>query len=71
MSGHPEERLLTRLGIGLRAVAAADYELAAAVVDGAVPNVSSLGGSHAQNQLFDEICELSCRRARSATAAAA
>lgn len=70
MSDHPEARLLTRLGIGLRAFAAADYALAAAVLTSALPKLSSLGGSGAQNKLFEEICELSWRRSGASISAA-
>lgn len=57
--------LLLRLGLGLRAFAAGDYELAAPILDTAVSRVSEVGGSHAQNQLFVRIASLSWERARS------
>jgi hypothetical protein len=55
--------LLVRLGVGLRAFAAGDYELAAPILDAALSRVSELGGSHAQNQLFTRITSLSWQRA--------
>jgi hypothetical protein len=67
----PQARLLAQMGVGLRAFAARDFEIAAAVLATAVPKVSLLGGSHAQNQLFEEIEELSWVRAQALTPAAA
>lgn len=67
----PQTKLLAQMGVGLRAFAARDFEIAAAVLATAVPNVSLLGGSHAQNQLFEEIEELSWVRAQALTPAAA
>jgi hypothetical protein len=64
-------KLLTQMGVGLRALAAKDYELSAVVLASAVPKVSVLGGSHAQNQLFKDIANLSWERARPPTLAAA
>ncbi len=63
--------LLAQMGIGLRALAAGDYELASAVLAAAVPSVSDLGGSHAQNQLFRDIADHSWTRAQTMTRAAA
>ena len=61
--------LLAQLAVGLRAFAAADYELAASVLDTAAQRVSELGGSHAQNQLFVEIADYCWERARTKVAA--
>ncbi|MBW1876711.1 MAG: hypothetical protein JRI98_15505 [Deltaproteobacteria bacterium] len=63
--------LLAQMGIGLRAFAAGDYELASVVLAAAVPRVSELGGSHAQNLLFQDIADLSWTRAQTMTRAAA
>ena len=67
----PRTKLLAQMGVGLRALAAEDYELSAAVLAAAVPRVSELGGSHAQNLLFNDIAELSWERAQTITRAAA
>ena len=67
----PRAKLLAQMGVGLRALAAEDYELAAVVLAAAVPKVSELGGSHAQNLLFGEIADLNWERAQIATRAAA
>jgi len=64
-------KLLTQMGVGLRALAAEDYELSALVLASAVPKVSALGGSHAQNQLFRDIANLSWEHARPLSLAAA
>ena len=53
------EQLLVRLTIGLRAFTAADYQLAAGVFASSASKVSQLGGSHAQNELFQAISDLS------------
>ncbi|MGB8328505.1 MAG: hypothetical protein WCE62_00150 [Polyangiales bacterium] len=63
MTEGPQARLLTRMGLGLRALAAGDDERAADVLAIAAPNVSLLGGSHAQNQLFSALAHLSRTRA--------
>jgi hypothetical protein len=63
--------LLAQMGVGLRAFAAEDYELSAVVLAAAVPKVSELGGSHAQNLLFKDIADLSWERAQTMTRAAA
>jgi hypothetical protein len=68
---HPGIGVLVQMGVGLRAFAAEDYELSATVLSSAAPKVSTLGGSHAQNQLFGEIANLSWVRAQAATLAAA
>ena len=56
--------ILAQLAVGLRAFAAADYELAAAALTGVRERVAELGGSHAQNQLFEDIARESWERAR-------
>lgn len=66
-----QSKILAQMGIGLRAYAAADYELAASVLRAAAPKVSALGGSHAQNQLFEQIAALSWEQARFTTTKAA
>ena len=55
----PPARLLAQMGVSLRAFAAHDYELSAVVLAAAVPRLSELGGSHAQNLLFQEIADRS------------
>jgi hypothetical protein len=67
----PPAKLLAQMGIGLRAFAAGDYELSFAVLAAAAPKISALGGSHAQNQLFEHIADLSWNRAQTLTRAAA
>jgi hypothetical protein len=67
----PRAKLLAQMGVGLRSFAAADYELAAVVLATAVPKLSELGGSHAQNLLFQSIADLSWERAQSMTRTAA
>mgnify|MGYP001827871012 FL=1 len=62
--GDRRTRILAQLAVGLRAFAAADYELAAGAFAGVRDRVSELGGSHAQNQLFEQIAEESWERAR-------
>jgi hypothetical protein len=59
------------MGVGLRAFAAEDYELSAVALASAVPKVSTLGGSHAQNQLFEQIADLSWERTHTMIRAAA
>jgi len=59
------------MGEGLRAFAAGDYELSTVVLATAVPRLSELGGSHAQNLLFRDIAEFSWDRAQSTTRIAA
>jgi len=67
----PRAKLLAQMGVGLRAFAAGDDELSALVLATAVPRVSELGGSHAQNLLFEDIAALSWTRAQTTTQAAA
>jgi hypothetical protein len=67
----PRAKLLTQMGVGLRAFAAGDDELSALVLATAVPRVSELGGSHAQNLLFEDIAALSWTQAQTTTQAAA
>jgi len=50
-------RVLTRMAEGLSAFAVQDYSHAAATLAAIVPRVSRLGGSHAQNQLFELISQ--------------
>ena len=57
-----EDTVLGQLGTGLRAFASADYETASLFLDRAVPQVFRLGGSRAQNRLFEQIGEVSRRR---------
>jgi hypothetical protein len=61
--------LLAQLAVGFRAIAASDYELAASVLHSAVPRVSELGGSDAQNRLFGEIADDCWARAQMRAAA--
>jgi len=67
----PRATLLAQMGLGLRAFAADDYELATVVLAAAAPKVSKLGGSHAQNLLFKDIADLSWERSQTLTRAAA
>lgn len=67
----PRAKLLAQMGVGLRAFAAQDYELAATVLTSAATHTSTLGGSHAQNRLFEDIAEAAWRRARAQTRTAA
>ena len=53
LSGH----VLTRMGEGLGAFAAEDYSHAAVTLAATAPHVSRLGGSRAQNQLFELISQ--------------
>lgn len=61
--------LLFRLGWGLRTYATRDYQVAAALLSSCVEQVSRLGGSRAQNELFAELAEEAARRGRAAVAA--
>jgi hypothetical protein len=67
----PRAKLLAQMGVGLQAFAAEDYELSAVVLAAAAPKVSALGGSHAQNQLFEQIADLSWERTQTMMRAAA
>jgi hypothetical protein len=67
----PRGKLLTQMGVGLQAFAAEDYELSAVALASVVPKVSTLGGSHAQNQLFEQIADLSWERTQTMIRAAA
>jgi hypothetical protein len=53
LSGH----VLTRMAEGLGAFAAQDYSRAAVTLAATAPHVSRLGGSRAQNQLFELISQ--------------
>lgn len=66
----PKSKVLTAMGAGLRAFAAGDFRLAAPVLASAAPQVSLLGGSQAQNELFREIAELSWTRSQQSLRAA-
>lgn len=57
-----EDAVLRNLAVGLRAFASEDYETASLFLDRAVPRVSLLGGSRAQNALFERIGDLSRHR---------
>jgi len=67
----PKAKILVQIGIGLRAVAEGDDELAAAILTSAAPKVSRLGGSHAQNQLFEQIAAHCWEKTQRITLAAA
>jgi hypothetical protein len=71
MTDDPGAKLLAQMGVGLRAFAADDYELASVVLATAAPKVSNLGGSHAQNLLFSEIADLCWARTQTMTRTAA
>jgi hypothetical protein len=62
-------RLLAHLVVGLRAFAASDYALAASALEEVVVRISELGGSHAQNLLFEEIAAYCWKRAEMRIAA--
>jgi hypothetical protein len=62
-------KMLRQLVVGLRAFAATDYALAASVLDGVVAEIGKLGGSHAQNLLFEEIAAYCWNRAQHVAAA--
>jgi hypothetical protein len=62
-------KLLAKFAVGLRAFAASDFGLAAAALAEVVARISELGGSHAQNLLFEEITEHCWHRAQMRTAA--
>jgi len=64
-------KLLTQMGTGLLALAEGDDELAAAILTAAAPKISALGGSHAQNQLFEQIAARCWERTQRITLAAA
>jgi hypothetical protein len=49
------DHILNRMAEGLGAFATEDYSQAAVTLAAAAPRVSRLGGSHAQNQLFEHI----------------
>jgi len=66
-----QAKILVQMATGLRAFATQDYELSSVVLSAAVPKVSKLGGSHAQNQLFNQIADLSWTQTQTTTSAAA
>jgi hypothetical protein len=51
------DHILNRMAEGLGAFAAQDYSRAAVTLAATAPRVSRLGGSHAQNQLFELISQ--------------
>jgi hypothetical protein len=53
------ERLVEQMAVALKAYAAGSYMHAASVLRNVVPQLSQVGGSHAQNQLFRQL-ENSC-----------
>lgn len=61
----PSKATVLWMGRGLRAFAARDYPQAVTMLAEGVPGVSVLGGSYAQNQLFDGIHLEARRRAGS------
>jgi hypothetical protein len=67
----PKAKLLAQMGVGLRALAEGDDELAAVILAAAAPKVSKLGGSHAQNQLFEQIAARCWERTQRITLVAA
>jgi hypothetical protein len=67
----PKAELLMQMGIGLRAMAEGDDELATVILTTAAPKVSRLGGSHAQNQLFEQIAAHCWEKTQRITLAAA
>jgi hypothetical protein len=67
----PKAELLVQMGIGLRAMAEGDDELATVILTPAAPKVSRLGGSHAQNQLFEQIAAHCWEKTQRITLAAA
>jgi hypothetical protein len=54
--------LLRRMAVGLRAFAAGNYRYAAAALAAALPRISELGGSRAQNELFHDIARTALDR---------
>ena len=67
LSGH----VLTRMAEGLGAFAAQDYSRSAVTLAATAPHVSRLGGSRAQNQLFELISQEARWRAEGTSAFAA
>ena len=59
----PDDQVLTRMADGLGAFAAREYSRAAVTLAAAAPQVSRLGGSRAQNELFELISREARRRA--------
>jgi hypothetical protein len=55
--------VLRQLGEGLRAFANEDYRDSAAILDASMPELSTVGGSDAQRQLFHGITELAAAAA--------
>jgi len=61
------ERLVERMAVALRALANHSYRQAASVLRGVVPELAHVGGSQAQNKLFEQLAEWSWQRAGGAT----
>jgi hypothetical protein len=61
--GSENATVLPQLGEGLRAFANEDYRDAAAILDASMPNLSAVGGSDAQRQLFHSIAEFAATAA--------
>lgn len=57
------EVLVTRMAVALRAYAAGDFESAATVLTTVVPYIAQIGGSRAQNQLFQRLGQVSRHKA--------
>jgi len=57
------DRLVTRTGEGLLAYASGDYRLASSALGEVAPNISMIGGSRAQNELFVQIARTAGRLA--------
>ncbi|KPK66332.1 MAG: hypothetical protein AMS21_02695 [Gemmatimonas sp. SG8_38_2] len=62
-------KLLVRLVAGLRAFATNDQALAASILASCTPRIAELGGSQAQNRLFEEIADYCWQRATERAAA--
>jgi hypothetical protein len=56
------DQTLAQLGHGLRAYAAGNWAKASMAFSIALPNISLLGGSRAQNELFVELFRIACKR---------
>lgn len=54
---------LRAMGFGLRCFANADYDLAASAFTSALPRLSAVGGSRAQNELFHQLYRVAISRA--------
>ncbi|UCE90220.1 MAG: hypothetical protein JSW10_05230 [Pseudomonadota bacterium] len=65
------QELLKHAGVALRAYVAGEFGYAAATLATLSPRVTEIGGSRAQNQLFESIAQSARRQARAANASAA